>query len=109
MNEEKKVKLLAGGLVVFLLGMGSSWYVFRSPAPNPVVTVDNAPKVRGNRSMPSVKEETRNRRGINVREREQPSRTKRDARKKEDRGPRRRRTFDRQREKAKDLEKKRGC
>jgi hypothetical protein len=67
MNEGNKVKLLAVGLVVFLLGMGSSWFVLRNPSPEPVVIVDRSPGEKEKRYVPPVDKKKPDRRKVNVR------------------------------------------
>ena len=67
MNEGNKVKLLAVGLVVFLLGMGSSWFILRSPSPEPVVIVDRSPGEKEKRYVPPVDNKKPDRRKVNVR------------------------------------------
>ena len=49
MNENQKVKILAGALVIFLLGMGSSWFVLRSPGPQTGSVADTPPKMKKSR------------------------------------------------------------
>ena len=49
MNENKNVKVLAGALAVFLLGMGSSWFVFRNPGPQTGNVADTLPTKKQSR------------------------------------------------------------
>ena len=67
MNEGNRVKLLAVGLVVFLLGMGSSWFLLRSPSPKPVVIVDRGPGEKERRYIPPTDKQKPDRRRVTVR------------------------------------------
>ena len=71
MNDSQKAKVLAGALVVFLLGMGSSWFVFRNPAPQAANVAQAVPAPKPSRSALADKPEkaTRVRRPV-VRDRQ---------------------------------------